>query len=306
MREKEDKKAAGAATEAADTATATTAATKIPKRRQGRPNVNAEDYTRIGALIRKQRKLLGLEQQDVAEAIGYTKSAVGNWELGFSRPDIIAVPKLCKVLRISLHELMGMESDIILPPKDQAVLDVYRKLIPQNQRAVMNLMAEMADTQDSVKRKQLREWHDPHHYSESLDLAAGDNIISAPDNEYDLETKYTRTGKASAASDWIMLVNGDSMEPDYPKGCYVYVCRDKEVPLGEVGVFLVDNSYVMKELREDGLYSYKRKRRNYLFNENSEIKLFGRVMGIVEEGDMVEGQELQEVIEAFEMADEDE
>lgn len=289
---------AGTAAEAAVDAPGT------PKRRRmGRPNINEEEYARIGTLIRKQRKALGLEQQDIAEAIGYTKSAVGNWELGFSRPDIIAVPKLCKALKLSLHELMGMESDIILPPKDQVVLDVYRKLIPQNQRTVLDLMAKMVDTQDSVKREQLRTWHDPHHYSASLDLAAGNNIIDAPDSEDDLETVYTRTGKASAASDWIMKVNGDSMEPDYPKGCFVYVSTEKEVELGEVGVFLVDNSYVMKELREDGLYSLNRKRKNYIFtgnSANSEIKAFGCVMGIVEDGDMVEGQELVEVAEAFE------
>lgn len=275
------------------------------KPRMGRPSVNEEEYARIGKLIRAQRKALGLEQQDIAEAIGYTKSAIGNWELGFSRPDIFAVPKLCKALKLSLHELMGMESDIILPPKDQVVLDVYRKLIPQNQRTILDLMAKMVDTQDSVKREQLRTWHDPHYYSESLDLAAGNNIIDAPENEYDLETVYTRTSKASAASDWIMKVNGDSMEPVYPQGCFVYVAHGEEVPLGEVGVFLVDGSYVMKEHREDGLYSYRAKRRNYLFSEDSEIRPFGRVMGIVEDGDMVKGEKLREVIEAFERKDEE-
>ena len=75
----------------------------------GRPAVDADRRSHVGQTIRKYRAAAGMDQADVAAVLGCTKTAVGNWELGLTRPDIDNLPKLCSLLHIPVTELLGIE-----------------------------------------------------------------------------------------------------------------------------------------------------------------------------------------------------
>jgi len=55
---------------------------------------------------------------------------------------------------------------------------------------------------------------------------------------------------------FIVPVNGDSMEPTYPDGCKVFVRRQTEIRVGEVGIFFMDGKQWIKELGEGELISH--------------------------------------------------
>ena len=58
-------------------------------RASGRPVVDTERRTHVGQVIRKYRIAAGMDQAALAAQLGYTKTAVGNWELGLTRPTSI-------------------------------------------------------------------------------------------------------------------------------------------------------------------------------------------------------------------------
>ena len=64
------------------------------------------DQRRIGAFIAEKRKALHLTQAQLAEKLGITDRAVSKWERGISLPDASIMLELCKLLGISVNDLL--------------------------------------------------------------------------------------------------------------------------------------------------------------------------------------------------------
>lgn len=80
-------------------------------------------------------------------------------------------------------------------------------------------------------------------------------------------------------ADFIIGVNGDSMEPLFFDGDMVYVEKCQMVETGDIGIFIVNNECYIKEAGEDGLVSHNPKYRTIPGTE--EIQCVGRVLGKV-------------------------
>ena len=76
---------------------------------------STERRAHVGQVIRKYRTAVGMDQAALAARLGCTKTAIGNWELGLTRPDIDNVPRICRALKIPVTELLGIESEAALP-----------------------------------------------------------------------------------------------------------------------------------------------------------------------------------------------
>lgn len=60
---------------------------------------------RVGQQIRQLREKKKMTQQEVADALGVTKTAVCNWESGNRALYLDTAKKICKVLDVSLEEI---------------------------------------------------------------------------------------------------------------------------------------------------------------------------------------------------------
>lgn len=271
-------------------------------KKRGRPQLNSSDYEHIRTVIRKYREAAHMEQKEVAEALGYTKSAIGNWELGNTRPDVISIPKLCKLLNIPLYELFDMEPDGLLPSKDAQVLSIYRELDTYNQKEILRHMTQLVADQERRKSAMLREHYTRMPYSKSLSPAAGTGV---PMLDYaEMDKLFLPSTPASMNSDLILKVNGDSMSPAYPDQSLVFVNTSLDVPVGEVGIFIVDGELFIKELHADRLYSLNRDYPDILFTEDTDVRTFGKVMGICDDDMILKGEMLASVEAAFDEEDE--
>lgn len=67
------------------------------------------DLEKIGSFIQERRKLKGLTQLELANALHVTDRAISKWECGRSMPDSSIMLDLCKVLEISVNELLTAE-----------------------------------------------------------------------------------------------------------------------------------------------------------------------------------------------------
>lgn len=67
------------------------------------------DLEKIGSFIQERRKLKGLTQLELANALHVTDRAISKWECGRSMPDSSIMLDLCKVLEISVNELLTGE-----------------------------------------------------------------------------------------------------------------------------------------------------------------------------------------------------
>ncbi|NLK99250.1 MAG: helix-turn-helix transcriptional regulator [Clostridiales bacterium] len=64
----------------------------------------------IGNRISQLRREKGITQEDMAERLGVTPQAVSKWENDISYPDILLLPKISKLLGVTVDELLSGES----------------------------------------------------------------------------------------------------------------------------------------------------------------------------------------------------
>lgn len=90
----------------------------------------------IGARIKEARKLANLGQRELAEKLGVSSGAVGNWEAGISEPRGDTIQKLVEVLQVEPNFLFqDIMPDIALDQaeatKDDQTLavQIYNALI---------------------------------------------------------------------------------------------------------------------------------------------------------------------------------
>lgn len=69
------------------------------------------DTMKIARKIKEARIAKNMTQMNLADAMGISYQAVSNWERGNSMPDISKLEDLCKVLELSVSELLGMEEE---------------------------------------------------------------------------------------------------------------------------------------------------------------------------------------------------
>ena len=65
----------------------------------------------LGTVIAAKRKEKGMTQAELAEKMGVTDKAVSKWERDLSYPDVASVPRLARILGVSLDELMEGTDD---------------------------------------------------------------------------------------------------------------------------------------------------------------------------------------------------
>ena len=81
-------------------------------------------------------------------------------------------------------------------------------------------------------------------------------------------------------ADFVMGVNGDSMEPDFYDGDKVFVKKVSDLNVGDIGIFLKGSDCYIKEVGKDRLIS-----RNKNYDDiwpDEEIRTIGKVIGKVE------------------------
>jgi transcriptional regulator with XRE-family HTH domain len=92
----------------------------------------------IGKFIREERLKRGWTQLSLAKAVGVTKSAVAQWELGQSRPSPQSLIDVCAVFGISAHSFFAPGSPyhghMVEDPQETELLGVWRA-IPRNLRS---------------------------------------------------------------------------------------------------------------------------------------------------------------------------
>ena len=94
------------------------------------------------------------------------------------------------------------------------------------------------------------------------------------------DTIQIKVTPQSEHADFVIGVNGDSMEPTYSDGDMVLVEKTPEIHTGEIGIFIRGGDCFIKEAGENRLISHNK---NYPdIPPSGEIRVVGRVLGRIE------------------------
>lgn len=67
------------------------------------------DTMKVARAIREARISKNMTQMNLADEMGVSYQAVSNWERGSSMPDIGKLEELCRILELSLDQLLGVK-----------------------------------------------------------------------------------------------------------------------------------------------------------------------------------------------------
>ncbi len=82
-----------------------------------------------------------LSQKRFAEKVGVTPNAVGAWINGRTVPDFDSLPKICRILKIDVGELLGMKK--ITDPNKKFLLYNYKLLNTYGQEKLIEVSNDL-------------------------------------------------------------------------------------------------------------------------------------------------------------------
>ena len=214
-----------------------------------------------------------------------------NWELGRTRPDISNIPALCRALNVPISQFFfSTGSDTGLSSAESQLIRSYRNMNDKHQRFIIKMAGELEemDAPVQVHAPRIRLLSLP--YAEDA-VAAG---VGVDGFEANCRQCYVHDTPQLREADILFHVNGDSMEPTYPDGCTVMVRKSSEVDTGDIGIFSVDGTLFIKECQPDGLHSINPKYPPMLSKKLGEIRIIGRVIGMMEDGDFASKAEIRD------------
>lgn len=242
----------------------------------------------FGEKIKIARKSKKYTQKQLAEKIGAAHNSISDWENDKNKPDPDTIELLCGVLEITPNYLMNSSSDE-LSPKDKLFIKKYHALDLFGQQTINMILGREYERVELIKKQQDRITYleeNPIIVEKEKDtivrLYTYMHKIASAGNGFYFDDIPTDTMEAPylPGADFIIGVNGDSMEPTYKDGDLVYVEKRQIIEVGEIGVFILNNECYIKEAGENGLISHNKK--YDMIPGTEKIQCIGKVLGKVD------------------------
>ena len=186
------------------------------------------------------RKKAKLSQKEVAEQLGVSIPAVSKWENGTNSIGIEILFDLCQLLGVPVNKIYGVDGEV----EQNDILEKYNALDEHGRKlvdAVLGLEYERLEVQE-VYKEQSAGRDIPIYQSKA---AAGTPLPIVTD-AYDM-----CKANAPAGTDYGIKLSGDSMEPEYPDGCTVWVKAGTDMESGDIGVFSIAGEAICKKIYWD-------------------------------------------------------
>ena len=239
----------------------------------------------IGLKIKEFRDQRGLTQKELADLIEMGNTTIANYEKGFRTPKKNTLFKIANALNVTIDDLFP-----ILKQSDNSIIESVEEILSQldpepYQRNVLTCAERQLEEQKQAK-KRLAEVHEVsvqyfayNYYDQPVSAGTGQYL-----NEVQIETIQL---PVKVDADFVCPIYGDSMEPDYKSGDYVFVKLTVELPSGTVGVFDYEGEAYIKQLiiEKDKAYlrSFNKKYKDIPIDSNSDFRIIGKVVDVYSE-----------------------
>ena len=202
----------------------------------------------LGDRIKARREELSLTRPQLADRLGVTPAAVGNYETGISFPREDVMLRLFDCLETDPNTLFQdsfQAGSQVLTQGERQLLEDYRGLSPLGRESVRAVLQALRSYQAELEESR------PEHRERVIPLyrtpaAAG---YAAPVFGEDFD-HLTVTDSVPQAAEFAVRIQGDSMAPWIADGDLVYVNRDP-LKAGDVGIFCVDGDIFCKQYYKD-------------------------------------------------------
>lgn len=235
-------------------------------------------------ILKQLRESRGYSIQDVSEMTEISYSVYQKYESGARGVGVPALSKLADFYGVTTDYLLG-RPEATDPPKspiqeasqkERVALEKWLALDGEKREAVLHVMQSIIDAYEMAGENPIR-----------IKIVKKSRYRTSAGIGYDLNDadawKNVQVEDCSMAqkADFIVEIDGDSMEPTYCNGENVFVKATPDVEIGKIGIFIVDGKGYIKERGIDCLISHNK---NYhpIMLEGTENRCVGAVLGVAD------------------------
>ncbi|HFI0803079.1 TPA: S24 family peptidase [Streptococcus suis] len=208
----------------------------------------------IGQKIKDFRKLAGMTQTDLAQRLETTKQTISRYEKGDRKPGQDTLFDLADVFGVSIDDLFPQRTPTAPNSLIEQISDKVVQLTEPNQKNVLRYSSELLDKQNTVtdSKNTVNElqatYHTYNYYDQPASAGTGQYL-----NDVKVETIEL---PIEVDADFVVPIYGDSMEPEYHSGDYIFVKLSVDLSDGDIGVFAYNGEAYIKQLRitDQGAY----------------------------------------------------
>ncbi len=242
----------------------------------------------IGDTLKRLRTKKGLTSEELCSKIGIKGGSYRNYERNDRKPDYDTLVKLADFYNVSTDYLLGRPT--AQPPTDalerlfteksfsaleEELLRKYMELPHEARQAVVRFINDA--TAKALQRKNGTAPQKLLVMKRSLHKVSAGTGYDLNDSDA-WETVTVKDTNDSRKADFLLEIEGDSMETTFHDGETVCVQQTPCVEVGEIGVFWVDGCGYIKELGNGCLISH-----NSSYDpiplQGTENRCIGRVLG---------------------------
>lgn len=239
----------------------------------------------IGAKIKEYRKDNKMTQQDLADKLNTTKQTIGRYEKGPRKVNQDVLFKLCDIFHVTLDDFFptntidnyGQEDTLL-----NQIIDITAQLTHQRQERVYDFAVEQLNEQNN-KIKNINDyieeetnWYEVKFYGS---ISAGTGLYL---DDEQVETINFGADMVPSGTDFCLKVNGDSMEPMFNNGDYVFIKRETDFRNGTIGAVIVNGEAYLKKIyitdNSIRLVSLNKKYKDITVSEDDTLKYVGTVV----------------------------
>lgn len=209
----------------------------------------------IGQKIKDFRKLAGMTQTDLAQRLETTKQTISRYEKGDRKPGQDTLFELTDIFKVSIDDFFPPTTPTTAPNSlIEQISDKVVQLTEPNQKSVLRYSSDLLDKQNTVENSKntvselQATYHTYNYYDQPASAGTGQYL-----NDVKVETIEL---PIEVDADFVVPIYGDSMEPEYHSGDYVFVKLSVDLSDGDIGVFAYNGDAYIKQLRitDQGAY----------------------------------------------------
>ena len=239
------------------------------------------NYESVASQINTRREDLGYSYQTLAEMVGMNKSTLQRYTTGeIKNIGLGRLRMLCDALELDVVELLGIPAPKLIHDMSGSELEHMAKYRGCDQRG-KNMVDTVLD----------------YEYNRTLEMKGiivktaikvYDRPAAAGFGEYLSDSSFEIIDFAQNAvpkgADFGVRISGNSMEPEIPDGCIVFVKACPAIESGQIGIFSLDNDSLCKRLevnhdhRRIRLLSTNPDYEPILVTSNQYLYTFGQVL----------------------------
>lgn len=266
----------------------------MAKATRGRSKASESEIIRrnfIASQIKERMLKLGYTQLELSKRSGVPQNTLSRYINSISTPKEEYLNCIADSLDVGI-DFFNVPVEQIDPrlnsattsPKSktaQKIDEVVSKLKPEPyQKNVLNFAKGQLEEQKATEVHDIVvEYIAYNYYDQPVSAGTGQYL-----NEVQIETIQL---PVKVDADFVCPIYGDSMEPDYKSGDYVFVKLTVELPSGTVGVFDYEGEAYIKQLiiEKDKAYlrSFNKKYKDIPINSDSDFRIIGKVVDVYRE-----------------------